>query len=258
MAGGGKTWLDACTLPCGSIRGIPVRVHREFLEKRKEAGEKEKNKRRLNDDGKNQTCSPPSFISFFLLSLSQLSLSLFNSTTLSPSTTIFSQADAAALERLYDSMALETETLGLDSGAIRSLWSFYRSVKEEEDAAAAGEEEGKGAAVAGSRKRRQRTSKPSAKRYCEFSPPLAPAAIRLLLFFLDGEDSDSDPGVALLRAAGDAAVGAALAELEHGLLVLARGDGRGGGRGREVVADEALQLRVVVDGGIHSRQLSRR
>ena len=112
-------------------------------------------------------------------------------------------------------MALETETLGLDSGAIRSLWSFYRSVKEEEDAAAAGEEEGKGAAVAGSRKRRQRTSKPSAKRYCEFSPPLAPAAIRLLLFFLDGEDSDSDPGVALLRAAGDAAVGAALAELEE-------------------------------------------
>jgi hypothetical protein len=31
MAGGGKTWLDACTLPCGSIRGIPVRVHRAFV-----------------------------------------------------------------------------------------------------------------------------------------------------------------------------------------------------------------------------------
>ena len=112
-------------------------------------------------------------------------------------------------------MALETETLGLDSGAIRSLWSFYRSVKEDAAAGAeAGEEDG-AAAAAASRKRRRRTAKPSAKRYSEFSPSLAPAAIRLLLFFLDGEASDADPGVDLLRAAGDAAVGAALAELEE-------------------------------------------
>lgn len=136
-------------------------------------------------------------LSFLFFPLSQLP---FNSP---------SQADAAALERLYDSMALETETLGLDSGAIRSLWSFYRSVKEED--AAAGEEEGEEGRAA-SRKRRR---KPSAKRYSEFSPPLAPAAIRLLLFFLDGEASDADPGVGLLRAAGDAAVKAALAELEE-------------------------------------------
>ena len=43
MAGGGKTWLDACTLPCGSIRGIPVRVHREFREEMR-AFVKEENK----------------------------------------------------------------------------------------------------------------------------------------------------------------------------------------------------------------------
>ena len=60
------------------------------------------------------------------------------------------QADAAALERLYDSMALETETLGLDSAAIRSLWGFYRSdgggavvaaAEAEEEAAGEGEGE---------------------------------------------------------------------------------------------------------------------
>lgn len=104
-------------------------------------------------------------------------------------------------------MARETETLGLDSDAIRSLWSFYRScsIGEEEDE----EEEGKPAA-----RRRRRTTKPVAKHYSEFSPPLAPAAIRLLLFFLDGKECGGNPGVSLLRAAGDAAVKAVLAELD--------------------------------------------
>ena len=111
-------------------------------------------------------------------------------------------------------MARETETLGLDSDAIRSLWSFYRStsIGEEENE---GVEEAKPAAAAtGRRKHQRRATKPAAKRYSEFSPPLAPAAIRLLLFFLDVKQSDGDPGVALLRSAGDAAVRAALAELE--------------------------------------------
>ena len=121
-----------------------------------------------------------------------------------------SQADAAALERLYESMALETETLGLDSNSIRCLWSFYRCVPEE----AAGEKEEGGGGATG-RKQLKKKAKPEAKKYSEFSPPLAPAAIRLLLFFLDGRESDSDPGVDLLRAAGDAAVTAALAALEE-------------------------------------------
>ena len=111
-------------------------------------------------------------------------------------------------------MALETETLGLDSASIRSLWSFYSSKSVAEEA---GEEE-EGAAAPTGPKRRRRTSKPRAKRYSEFSPPLAPGAIRLLLFFLDGGDKsdaeDDDPGAELLRAAGDAAAGAVLAELE--------------------------------------------
>lgn len=139
---------------------------------------------------------------FFLLNLN------LNLATLSPLSALQPlrfQADAAALTRLYDSMARDTETLGLDAESIRSMWSFYHPVTEEEEEK---EEE-----EANPRRRRRKT-KPAAKRYSEFSPPLAPAAIRLLLFFLDGEESDSDPGVLPLRAAGDAAVEAVLAELE--------------------------------------------
>ena len=29
--GGGRTWLDACTLPVGSVGGVPVRVHLLFF-----------------------------------------------------------------------------------------------------------------------------------------------------------------------------------------------------------------------------------
>ena len=152
---------------------------------------------------------PIAFVRFFFFPLSTLTSQLSLPPRL-PTPPPRHQANAAALERLYDSMALETETLGLDSAAIRSLWSFYRSVTTEERAAGGGG----GAVVTGRRRHQKRTTEPSAKRYSEFSPPLAPGAIRLLLFFLDGEGSDCDPGADLLRAAGDAAVRAALAELE--------------------------------------------
>ena len=152
---------------------------------------------------------PIAFVRFFFFPLSTLTSQLSLPPRL-PTPPSRHQADAVALERLYDSMALETETLGLDSAAIRSLWSFYRSVTTEERAAGGGG----GAVVTGRRRHQKRTTEPSAKRYSEFSPPLAPGAIRLLLFFLDGEGSDCDPGADLLRAAGDAAVRAALAELE--------------------------------------------
>jgi len=151
---------------------------------------------------------PIAFVRFFFFPLSTLTSQLSLPPRL-PTPPPRHQANAAALERLYDSMALETETLGLDSAAIRSLWSFYRSVTTEERAAGGG-----GGAVVTGRRHQKRTTEPSAKRYSEFSPPLAPGAIRLLLFFLDGEGSDCDPGADLLRAAGDAAVRAALAELE--------------------------------------------
>ena len=80
---------------------------------------------------------PIAFVRFFFFPLSTLTSQLSLPPRL-PTPPPRHQANAAALERLYDYMALETETLGLDSAAIRSLWSFYRSVTTEERAAGGG------------------------------------------------------------------------------------------------------------------------
>ena len=98
------------------------------------------------------------------------------------------QADASRLATLYTSMAADAVGQGLDAAAVAATAPYY-----EIDRA---------------------SSTPLPLSYTAFTPPLAPAAVRLLVFFLEGS-----PGADALHAACDAAMTAAKASLPRGAIV---------------------------------------